>query len=182
MQGQPYPLINPPAQLGLNPDGMSRYVILYDFGSHPITDQPPNGWGVNRGFLYSRVIGYLDEAQFDRDQYSVYANNNTTAVATYLTMANLPRDPRFPIGMIPTTVTGLAMANQPIVQNLDVTNEVILGGQFVPANPAHASIPASLVPLQSQNLYDHPAFHLPGMGAAQVTAQMQDLNNFRSTN
>lgn len=49
-------------------------------------------------------------------------------------MVYLTLDDTFPVGMVATTVSGLAMAHQPNGILLDVTNDVRLGG-FLACQP-----------------------------------------------
>lgn len=57
MQGVPFPHVQAPQNLAQQGAGISRYVIFYDYDTNKISHQPPNGWGVNRHFVYYRTIG-----------------------------------------------------------------------------------------------------------------------------
>eukprot|EP01039_Chlorochromonas_danica_P011706 gene11706-13142_t len=78
-----------------------------------------------------------------------------------LPLRSLSRTNNLFIGMIPTTVEGLAMFHQPDQATMDISVNVALGGTLTPANPAGAIIPTNFVP--NPALYQ-PAVVLPRVG------------------
>lgn len=136
------PPIIPPAVL---PVGNARYTIAYDFGTHAIEDDPPNGWARHRHrAIYRPVIDHLRHAGFLFLQKSVYENPNCTALFAYWTAVGLRQ--QAPLGIISTTVQGLRMFPSPAPVVYDLTQAVRFGGLQMPPAPPNCTVPKNMIP------------------------------------
>ncbi|KAI1791673.1 hypothetical protein LXA43DRAFT_888760 [Ganoderma leucocontextum] len=102
------------------------YGISYDIFTRPTEDPVPNGWESHRSKTYRELIRRLRADGFFHHQYSDHRHMNTTAWDAYVTMVNLVviRPPN----KLSTTVKGLKLHHISDMNLMDVTNEVMLGG------------------------------------------------------
>lgn len=118
----------PPLNILLLPHGV--YGISYDIFIRKSEDDLPNGWHSPRARTYSQIIARLTEEGFEQHQYSDYRCEDTTGVATWTQMVSLAliRPP----GKLQTTLRSLKMHYIQHLNEMDVTNQLQLGGELSP--------------------------------------------------
>ncbi|KAH9839374.1 uncharacterized protein C8Q71DRAFT_749171 [Rhodofomes roseus] len=120
---------------------IDEWGLTFDLSTRIMQDPPPNGWGVNRSTIYSRIARRLQRQGFYHAQYSVYNCQNISGLAVYHYMCNLRVIE--PAGIFSTAVSRLQMFHIDH-HTMIATNEVRLGGNM--ATHLTGTTPANLVP------------------------------------
>ncbi|KAF8273182.1 hypothetical protein EI94DRAFT_1696985 [Lactarius quietus] len=118
----------PPNIEGL-PHGL--YGITYDISTRRTEDDLPDGWHSRRASTYRALLRSLRQAGFVRHQYSDYRRHNSNPVAVWTTMIFLAAQVQ-PPGKLQSTLLGLKMHHIEHLHDMDVTDQLRLGGAFTP--------------------------------------------------
>jgi len=137
---QPPPPVLPLAML-LVLAPVDRWGITFDLRTSVMQQPPPNGWGVRRGTIYTRIARRLSQSGYAHVQGSVYNHQQNSGLAVFQDMCNLRSIE--PIGIFSTAVTAIEMFRIPH-QTMIATDPMRLGGQFAPH--LFGTTPTNLVP------------------------------------
>ncbi|KAF8063284.1 hypothetical protein FPV67DRAFT_1451767 [Lyophyllum atratum] len=154
--------VPPPLELYNHPWGY--YGISYDIGTNATEHDLPNGWNSRRGGTYRQLIALLNNAGYQRHQYSDYrSSSRKSAVRTWLDMWDL-RNIEPPM-KFESTVKGCKMQYYRRLDLYDITRHIQLGG--LGARALRGITPAGLVNTAQQrgaqlNPLPQPVFALPG--------------------
>jgi len=137
---QPVPAVLPPAMLlVLNP--VDHWGITFDLRTRVMQEPPPDGWGVRRGTIYTRIARQLLRAGYIHVQYSVYNHPQNSGLAVFHDMCELRSIE--PLGIFSTALTAIEMFRIED-QTMIATDLLRLGGQFSPH--LFGTTPTNLIP------------------------------------
>ncbi|KAH9039293.1 hypothetical protein EDB85DRAFT_1859853 [Lactarius pseudohatsudake] len=169
----------PPIPLTIAGLPIGHYGISYDISTRRTESDLPNGWHSHRAITYRRLIKRLRDAGYVRHQYSDYRRPNSDPVAVWMDMVGLCQIP--PPGKLESTLSGLKMHYVHHLHDMDVTQQLQLGGAF--SETLRGPTPVALVDQVPAGLLN-PAPAIPGAGFVRPvhtrpSAMADDLNNYR---
>ncbi|KAF8972292.1 hypothetical protein BDZ97DRAFT_1784071 [Flammula alnicola] len=167
-----------PPTIGGLPFG--HYGISYDISLRKTEDNLPNGWHSHRVNTYRKLIRRLHLAGYGRHQYSDYRRPNSNPVAVWMVMVQLCQIQ--PPGKLQSTLLSLKMHYIHHLNDMDVTNQLQLGGAF--STTLAGPTPQALVSQVPPGVLNPPPV-IPGAGFVRPvhtrpSAMADDPNNYRS--
>ncbi|TCD64271.1 hypothetical protein EIP91_004310 [Steccherinum ochraceum] len=110
--------------LTIQPQGI--WGISYDVFTRPTEDDVPHGWQARRSETYRKLLKKLKEDGYHHHQYSDHCKMNIPAIEAFQDMIELALIT--PDSKLATTIKGMKMHYIDDLALLDVSQEVMLGG------------------------------------------------------
>ncbi|KAH8991654.1 hypothetical protein EDB92DRAFT_1797962 [Lactarius akahatsu] len=169
----------PPVPLTIAGLPIGHYGISYDISARKTEDDLPNGWHSRRGESSEHIQKRLRDAGYVRHQYSDYRRPNSNPVAVWTDMVGLYQIQ--PPGELESTLSGLKMHYIHYLHDMDVTDQLRLGGAFSKTLRGPTSV-ALVDQVPAGLLNPAPAIPSPGFARPVHTmpsAMADDPNNYR---